>query len=235
MMLLKRMGILAKLLAAAVPLLLVLMGMSLYSSLSMSQLGASLGIVNQAWRDVNAATELENGVLAMRADVGKFLATGRRQPLDAAAEQAHHIGEQIAANRAAAMDAARQPLVDAEHALADFVAALSSLADRQEARDRVLREQVLAPAAEMETRYTEMMRTSYHDGDAAAAFYAGSAIADVTAMRGAVQNYVTSEDTGAAPRLRRRRRIWRDKLADYRQQHVAFHQEADSARGEAPH
>ena len=63
MMLLKRMGILAKLLAAAVPLLLVLMGVSLYSSLSMSQLGASLGVVNQAWRDVNAATELENGVL----------------------------------------------------------------------------------------------------------------------------------------------------------------------------
>ena len=201
MMLLKRMGILAKLLAAAVPLLLVLMGVSLYSSLSMWQLGASLGIVNQAWQDVTAATELENGVLAMRASVGKFLATGRRQPLDAAAEQAHHIGKQIAANRAAAMDTARQPLVDAELALADFVAALRSLADRQEARDRILREQVLAPAAQIENIYKEMMQTSYHDGDAAAAFYAGSAIADVTAMRGAVQNYVTSEDTDAAASL----------------------------------
>jgi two-component system sensor histidine kinase/response regulator len=201
MMLLKRMGILAKLLAAAVPLLLVLMGVSLYSSLSMSQLGASLGIVNQAWQDVTAATELENGVLAMRASVGKFLATGRRQPLDDAAEQAHHIGEQIAANRAAAMDTARQPLVDAEQALADFVAALGSLADRQEARDRILREQVLAPAAEIEKIYTEMMQTSYHDGDAAAAFYAGSAIADLTAMRGAVQNYVASGDIDAAASL----------------------------------
>ncbi len=201
MMLLKRMGILAKLLAAAVPLLLVLMGVSLYSSLSMSRLGASLGIVNQAWQDVTAATELENGVLAMRASVGKFLATGRRQPLDAAAEQAHHIGEQIAANRAAAMDMARQPLVDAEQALADFVAALRSLADRQEARDRVLREQVLAPAAEIEKIYTEMMQTSYHDGDAATAFYAGSAIADLTAIRGAVQSYVTSGDTDAAASL----------------------------------
>jgi two-component system, sensor histidine kinase and response regulator len=198
MMLMKRMGILAKLLAAAIPLLLVLLGVSLYSSLSMSQLGASLGIVNHAWQDVTAATELENGVLAMRASVGKFLATGRRQPLDAAAEQAHHIGEQIAANRATAMETARQPLVDAEQALADFVAALRSLADRQEARDRILREQVLAPAAEIEKTYTEIMQTSYHDGDAATAFYAGSAIADLTAMRGIVQSYVTSGDAAAS-------------------------------------
>jgi two-component system, sensor histidine kinase and response regulator len=198
MVLLNRMGILAKLLAAAVPLLVVLMGVSIYSSISMSRLGASLGIVNHAWQDVTAATELENGVLAMRASVGKFLATGRRQPLDDAAEEAQHIGEQIAANRAAAMDAARQPLVDAEHALADFVVALRSLADRQEARDRILREQVLAPAAEIEKIYTEMMQTSYHDGDAATAFYAGSAVADLTAVRGAVQSFVTSGDAAAS-------------------------------------
>jgi two-component system, sensor histidine kinase and response regulator len=201
MVLLNRMGILAKLLAAAIPLLLVLMGVSLYSSLSMSQLGASIGIVNRAWQDVTAATELENGVLAMRASVGKFLATGRREPLDTAAKQARHIGEQIAANRAAAMDAARQPLDDAEQALATFVEALRSLADRQEARDRILREQVLAPAAEIESIYTEMMQTSYHDGDAATAFYAGSAIANLTAIRGAVQSYVTSGDGDAAASL----------------------------------
>jgi CHASE3 domain sensor protein len=149
MVLLKRMDVLTKLLAAAAPVLLVLMGVSLYSSISMSRLGASIGIVNHAWQDVTAATELENGVLAMRASVAKFLATGRRQPLDAAAEQARHIGEQITANRTAAMDAARQPLVDAEQALAAFVAALRSLADRQEARDRILREQVVAPAADL--------------------------------------------------------------------------------------
>jgi two-component system sensor histidine kinase/response regulator len=201
MVLLKRMGILAKLLAAAVPLLLVLMGVSLYSSLSMSQLAASLGIVNHAWQDVTAATELENGVLSMRASVGKFLATGRRQPLDDAAEEAQQIGKQIAANRAAAMDAARQPLVDAEQALTDFVAALRSLADRQGARDRILSEQVLSPAAEIEKTYTEMMQTSYHDGDAATAFYAGSAIADLAAVRGAVQSFVTSGDTDAAAAL----------------------------------
>jgi signal transduction histidine kinase/CheY-like chemotaxis protein/HPt (histidine-containing phosphotransfer) domain-containing protein len=201
MVLLKRMGILAKLLAAAVPLLLVLMGVSLYSSVSMSRLGASIGIVNHAWQDVTAATELENGVLSMRASVGKFLATGRRQPLDDAAQEAQHIGAQIAGNRAAAMDAARQPLVDGEQALADFVVALRSLADRQETRERILREQVLAPAAEIEKIYTEMMQTSYHDGDAATAFYAGSAIAALTAMRGAVQSYVTSGDTNAAASL----------------------------------
>jgi signal transduction histidine kinase/DNA-binding response OmpR family regulator len=201
MVLLNRMGVLAKLLAAAVPLLLVLMGVSLYSSLSMSRLGASIGIVNRAWQDVTAATELENGVLAMRASVGKFLATGRRQPLDTADQQARHIGEQIAANRSAAMDTARQPLIDAEQALATFVVALRSLADRQEARDRILREEVLAPAAEIEQIYTEMMQTSYHDGDAATAFYAGSAIADLTTMRGAVQSYVTSGDTDAAASL----------------------------------
>jgi CHASE3 domain sensor protein len=128
MVLLNRMGIRAKLLVAAVPLLMVLMGVSLYSSVSMSQLGKSLGIVNRAWQDVTAATELENGVLAMRASVGKFLATGRRQPLDAAAEEAQHIDEQITVNRAVAMDAARQPLVDAEQALSEFVGALRSIA-----------------------------------------------------------------------------------------------------------
>jgi signal transduction histidine kinase/CheY-like chemotaxis protein/HPt (histidine-containing phosphotransfer) domain-containing protein/CHASE3 domain sensor protein len=201
MILLKRMGILAKLLAAAVPLLLVLMGVSLYSSLSMSRLGASLGIVNHAWKDVTAATELENGVLGMRAGVAKFLATGSRQPLEDAAKEAQQIGKQIAANRAAAIDAARQPLVDAEQALTSFVAALRSLADRQEARDRILHDQVLAPATEIEKIYTEMMQTSYHDGDAATAFYAGSAIADLTALRGAVQSFVSSGDTDAAMSL----------------------------------
>jgi signal transduction histidine kinase/DNA-binding response OmpR family regulator/HPt (histidine-containing phosphotransfer) domain-containing protein/CHASE3 domain sensor protein len=198
---LNRMGILAKLLAATAPLLLVLMGVSLYSSFAMSQLRASLAIVNHAWQDVTAATELENRVLAMRASVGKFVATGRRQPLADAAEQAQHIGEQIAANRAAAMPAARQPLVDAEQALAEFVRALRSLADRQEARDRILREQVETPAAAMEKIYTEMMRASYHDNDAATAYYTGSALAALTAMRGAVQSYVTSGDAAAAESL----------------------------------
>src|SRR5579863_4880492 len=193
--------ILVKLLAAAVPLLLVLMGVSLYSSLSMSQLRASLGIVDHAWQDVTAATELENRVLAMRASVGKFVATGRPQPLAAAVEEAQHIGKQIAANRAAAIDGARQPLVDAEQALAEFVGALRSLADRQEMRDRILREQVEAPAAAIEKIYTEMMQTSYHDGDAATAFYTGSALAALTAMRGAVQGYVTSGNADAAASL----------------------------------
>jgi two-component system, sensor histidine kinase and response regulator len=201
MVLMNRMDTLAKLLTAAVPLLLVLMGVSLYSSVSMSQLGASLGIVNHAWQDVTAATELENGVLAMRASVGKFLATGQRQPLDAAAEEAQHIDEQITANRAVAIDAARQPLVDAEQALAEFVGALRSLADRQETRDRILREEVEAPAAAMEKTYTEIMQASYHDSDAATAYYAGSALAAVTAMRGAVQSYVTSGDADAAASL----------------------------------
>jgi len=201
MVLPNRMGILAKLLAAAVPLLLVLMGVSLYSSLAMSELGESLGIVNHAWHDVTAATELENRVLAMRASVGKFLATGRRQPLDAAATQAQHIGEQITAKRAAAMYAARQPLVDAERALAAFVGALRSVADREETRDRILREQVEAPAAAIERVYTEMMQSSYHDSDAATAFYTGSALAALTAMRGAVQSYVTSGDADSTALL----------------------------------
>jgi signal transduction histidine kinase/CheY-like chemotaxis protein len=201
--LLTRMGIPAKLLVAAIPLLLVLMGVSLYSSLAMLQLGASLGIVNHAWQAVTSATELENRVLAMRASVGKFLATGRRQPLDAAANQAQQIGKQIAANRTAAMYAARQPLVDAEHALTEFVGALRSLADRQVTRDRILREQVEAPAAAIEKIYTEMMQTSYHDSDAATAFYTGSALAALTTMRGAVQSYVTSGDADAAASLER--------------------------------
>ena len=205
--------ILVKLLAAAVPLLLVLMGLSIYSSIAMSQLGASLGIVNHAWRDVTAATELENRVLAMRASVGKFLATGRRQPLDAAADQAQHIGTQIAAARAAAMHAARQPLVDAEHALAEFVGALHSLANRQEARDLILREQVEAPAGAIEKIYTEMMQTSYHDGDAATAFYTGSALAALTAMRGAVQSFVTSDDTNAAASLERASKVMAEQAA----------------------
>src|SRR5271156_1799239 len=120
MVLLNRMGIFAKLLAAVAPLLLVLMGVSLYSSFAMSQLGASLGIVDHAWQDVTGATELENRVLAMRASVGKFLATGRRRPLDDAAEQAQRINEQILVNRATAMEAAQGPLSGAEQALAEF-------------------------------------------------------------------------------------------------------------------
>jgi two-component system, sensor histidine kinase and response regulator len=193
--------ILVKLLAAAVPLLLVLMGVSIYSSIAMSRLGESLGIVNHAWQDVTAATELENRVLAMRAGVGKFVATGRRGPLDTAAEQAQHIREQIIAARAVAMDAARRPLGDAEQALTEFSGALRSLADRQETRDRILREQVEAPAAAIEKIYTEMMQASYHSSDAATAYYAGSALAAATAMRSAVQNYVTSGDADAAASL----------------------------------
>ncbi len=99
------------------------------------------------------------------------------------------------------MDAAREPLVDADRALAEFVAALRSLADRQEARDRILREQVEAPAAAIENIYTEMMQTSYHDGDAATAFYAGSAIAASPPCAVPSRSYVTSEDADAAASL----------------------------------
>ena len=64
---LKRMGILEAA-RRGVPLLLVLMGMSLYSSLHVAARGEPRDR-QSSWRDVSAATE-QDGVLAMRASVG---------------------------------------------------------------------------------------------------------------------------------------------------------------------
>ncbi len=200
MHLLSRLRILPKILLSGVPLLLVLGGLSLSSWWSLSRLGGELVTVDGAWREVTAASMLENEVLAMRAAIGKFLATGKREHLEQASGEAVAVRQRIAAKRAALSGDAAKPLADAEQALSAFAASLTDLGKRQDEREATLRDHVRVPAAAIEKTYAELMRTSYHDGDAATAYYAGSAIAAVAAMRGAIQAYVQDGDAavGAA-------------------------------------
>ena len=197
---LRRLGILGKMLLAGAPLLLVLAGVSVYAWFSTAELAASLGTVNGAWQEASAARLLENRVLAIRGEIGKFLASGQREHIDAATAGLRAVGTEIDARLTASGDtgAARQALADGRQALADFTTALGSLAERQGERERVLRERVRAPAMAIEKIYTELMRTSFHDGDAATAFYAGSAVAALAAVRGAVQSFLQEGGDHAA-------------------------------------
>jgi methyl-accepting chemotaxis protein len=199
---LANLGILTKITGSSVPLLLVLAGVIVMSSLSMLRLESGLGTVDGAWRGVSEAMSLENDVLAMRTEVGHFLASGARDRLDAAGEKARGIGALLETKTESTGDAAgHDALAAAQAAIKDLVAEFGELAAQQQERDRVLREEVLAPAGAIEKIYAELMRSSYHEGDAADAFYAGSAMTALAAMRGAVQSYLQIGDREAGQRF----------------------------------
>src|SRR5581483_8227639 len=195
-----KLGILAKMLLAGGPLLLVLAAVSLYSWVSMAELARSLGGVNGAWEEASAARRLENRELAIRGEIGKFLASGQRERIDAATSGLRAVGADIESRLAASDErsAGHQALVEGRKGVAEFTTALGALAERQSERERVLREKVRAPAMAIEKTYAELMRTSFHDGDAATAFYAGSAVAALAAVRGAVQSFLQDGGDQAA-------------------------------------
>ncbi len=195
-----KLGILAKMLLAGGPLLLVLAAVSLYSWFSVAELARSLGGVNGAWEEASAARRLENRVLAIRGEIGKFLASGQRERIDAATSGLRAVGADIESRLAASDErsAGHQALVEGRKGVAEFTTALGALAERQSERERVLREKVRAPAMAIEKTYAELMRTSFHDGDAATAFYAGSAVAALAAVRGAVQSFLQDGGDQAA-------------------------------------
>jgi methyl-accepting chemotaxis protein len=198
MRVLANLGILAKITGSSVPLLLVLTGVIVVSSLSLLRLESALGTVDGAWRGVSEAMSLENDVLTMRTEVGHFLATGAPDRLAAAGENARGIGTRLDEKKAQTSEAeAGRALAAAKVALADLVAEFATLASQQQERDRILRDAVLAPAAAIEKTYADLMRSSYHEGNAADAFYAGSAMAALAAMRGAVQSFLQIGDAEA--------------------------------------
>jgi methyl-accepting chemotaxis protein len=186
-------GILVKILLASVPLVLVLIGFGVYSITTLSELATSLGAVNRTWKEGAVAAENEKEVLRIRGDVGRFLATGSEQHLKAATDRVQRLGASLRKESAAVSEVTNRALLaDATNALGEFSSGLATLAQAQTERARVLREGVLAQAAAIEKSLVEQMQTSYHDGDAATAFYAGSAIAGLAGARGAVQDFLQS-------------------------------------------
>jgi methyl-accepting chemotaxis protein len=186
-------GILVKILLASVPLVLVLVGFGVYSITTLSELAISLSAVNSAWKEGAVAAENEKEVLRVRGDVGRFLATGSEQDLKAATDRVQRLGASLRKESAAVSEVTNRALLaDATNALGEFSSGLAALAQAQTERARVLREGVLAQAAAIENSLVEQMQTSYHDGDAATAFYAGSAIAGLAGARGAVQDFLQS-------------------------------------------
>jgi methyl-accepting chemotaxis protein len=186
-------GVLVKILLASVPLVLALVGFGVYSITTLSELATNLGAVNTGWKEGAVAAEDEKEVLRIRGDVGRFLATGSEQHLKAATDRVQRLGASLRKESAAVSEATNRALLaEATNALGEFSSGLAALAQAQTERARVLREGVLTRAAGIEKSLVEQMQTSYHDGDAATAFYAGSAIAGLAGARGAVQDFLQS-------------------------------------------
>src|SRR5262249_15518730 len=113
-------GILAKILLAGMPLVVVLIAFWGYSITPMSQLAKSIVAVKGAWNEGAVAAANEKEVLTIRSDVGKFLATGSEQHLKAAMERAQRLGGSLRRHGDAVTEAAsRALLTEAVKALDD--------------------------------------------------------------------------------------------------------------------
>ncbi|HEX2655738.1 MAG TPA: HAMP domain-containing methyl-accepting chemotaxis protein [Xanthobacteraceae bacterium] len=184
-------GILVKVIMAGVPGLLILGGFSIYSTGTLSSITDRLGSVNSAWKAATSAKATENEVLAMRAEMSKFLVTSNENYLNAATTRLQKIKQLLAAaEKDAATPSDRQLFSDTTKALDEFTSGVNELGQLQRERNLIQQQKVLAPAAYIDKILAEIMQTSYHDGNAAAAFYAGSAIAGLSAARGALQQFL---------------------------------------------
>jgi methyl-accepting chemotaxis protein len=191
-------GILVKIVLASVPLLLILGGFGAYSTHTMSELAKSSGSVNVAWKEAAAAISDEKQVLMMRDDLANFLSTSSEDRIKAVAERAQRIGEMLTKRKdSTEAGPIRDLLVGARKTLDEFASGAVELAQIQGERNQVLQQGIVAPAAAIDKVLVETMQTSYHDGDAATAFYAGSAIAGLAKARGAVQQFLQQGGTDA--------------------------------------
>jgi methyl-accepting chemotaxis protein len=195
----QKFGILFKIMLTSVPVLLAFGGFCAYSGYSLSHLMAQFATVNGTWKEATVAAGNENRVLAMRTSAGGFLTTGNQERFKAAMQQAEQIGAGLARDESAtANENSRRLLQEARAALDEFTAGLNELAQLQAERSRVLQQSLLAPAAAIDKTLAEMMQTSYHEGDAATAFQAGTAIAGLAQVRGAIQLFLQTADAKVA-------------------------------------
>jgi methyl-accepting chemotaxis protein len=188
-------GILGKIMLASAPLVLLLVGFAAYSTKTLSDLANSFSTVNTVSQAASTALAQENEMLSMRADVGKFILTSDEEYLKTTDQGARRIREMLAKSTAAAAGPDRELLVAARKALHDFNDGVDELAQFQRQRNQILQHGIAAPADTIEKILLEMMRTSYHDGDAATTFHAGTAIAGLAQARGGVQQFLQGDAT----------------------------------------
>jgi methyl-accepting chemotaxis protein len=183
-----------KIVLAGMPLVLLLAGFAAYSTKTLADLADSVRTVNTVSQAASAAVRQENEMLAMRADVGKFIATSKEEYLKTTDQGARRIREMLTQSTSTAVGPDRDLLVAARTALHDFNDGVDEIASLQRERDKILTYGIAAPADSIEKVLLELMRASYNLGDAATTFHAGSAIAGLARARGEVQEFLQQAD-----------------------------------------
>ena len=177
-----------KFLLSLSPLIIVLALQSGLSVLTIRGLGWNISNVGEGWEHRTQVTEVEKAITGAQAAVRIFLLSNR-------AEDWTRVEDAIAAV-SARIDEARPRLEQAEgmtsqlsavvRAVDKYRGAVYRIRDLSKARDETYQTAVRDTIRAEEQTLSEIMRAAYHEGDAVSSFYAGSGLAELTEISGAV-------------------------------------------------
>jgi len=184
-----------KFLLSLSPLVLVLAVQSGFSVLTIRSLGQNISHVSEGWENQTQVVNVDRAITSGQAAVKMFLLSNRAEDWTRVETAITAIADRIAEARLQLVKTAgmTSQLDEVGHALEQYRAAVYRIHDLSAARDDTYLKAVRDPMRAQEQALSDAMRTAYHDGDAVSSFYAGSGLAELTEINGAVQLFMAGD------------------------------------------
>ncbi|MFZ4702470.1 MAG: HAMP domain-containing protein, partial [Candidatus Methylumidiphilus sp.] len=178
-----------KFLLSLSPLILILALQSGMSMQAIGNLGWIIGYVGEGWEHRTQVTEVEVTITGVQSAVGAVLLSNRAEDWAKVNVAIAAVSDRISeAHRNLERFAGMAVQLNATaRAFEEYRAAVNHIRELSDARNETYQTAVREPMRAEEKALSEIMRTAYHGGDAVSSFYAGSALAELTEITGAVQ------------------------------------------------
>lgn len=184
-----------KFLLSLSPLVLVLIIQSGLSVLTIRDLGRNIAYVGEGWEGQSRVGSVDRAVTLGQAAVKMFLLSNRPEDWTRVESAIAAVSDRIAEARPHLEITAgmTSQLDDVVNALEKYRTAVYRIHDLSKARDDTYVKAVQEPMRAEEQALSEVMRAAYHEGDAVSSFYAGSGLAELTEINGAVQQFMAGD------------------------------------------
>ena len=186
-----------KFLLSLSPLVFVLVLQSGLSVETIRELGWTIADVGVEWTHRMQVTEVDRAITGAQAAVRMFLLSNRAEDWsrvegELASVSARIEEARLRLERAPDMNSRLSTVVQA---FDRYRGAIYRIRDLSRARDETFQAAVRARMRAEEKELSEIMRAAYHEGDAVSSFYAGSCLAELTEINGAVSLFMAGEVT----------------------------------------
>ena len=184
-----------KFLLSLSPLVLVLAVQSGMSVVTIRSLGWNIAHVSAGWESQTQVANIDRAIMLGQAAVKMFLLSNRAEDWTGVESAIKSVSDRIAEARQQLEQTSgmTSQLDEVGGALEKYRAAVYRIHDLSMARDETYMKAVRDPMRTEEQTLSEAMRTAYHEGDAVSSFYAGSGLAELTEINGAIQLFMAGD------------------------------------------